>query len=210
MLQDINETNSIFVSGCLETEPVFSHEVYGEGFYSFMLRVPRLSESDDILPVTISDRLSEPDKMYVGSRICVRGQIRSYNTYENNRNHLILSIFVKEICFLTEDEEVKENPNHVSLDGFICKPTVYRTTPKGRRIADILLAVNRAYGKSDYIPLIAWERNALFSKGLDVGDNIRLEGRMQSRLYRKKIDNGEIVEKTAFEVSVSKMELNKE
>ncbi len=210
MLQDISETNNIFVSGVIETEPVFSHEVYGEGFYSFFLRVPRLSESEDILPVTISDRLSEPEKIRKGGSIWARGQIRSYNTYENNKNHLILSIFVKEIYFLSPGEEVKENPNHVSLDGFICKPTVYRTTPRGRRIADILLAVNRAYGKSDYIPLIAWERNALFSKGLEVGDNIKLEGRMQSRIYRKKIDNGEIVEKTAFEVSVSKMELSRE
>lgn len=206
MLWDINETNRIYVCGRIETGPVFSHRVYGEGFYSFMISVPRLSESEDVLPVTISDRLMENEKMETGASVGIRGQLRSYNTYENNRNHLILSIFVKEIYFIEEGEQPRENPNHLSLNGFICKPTIYRTTPKGRKIADILLAVNRAYGKSDYIPLIAWERNAIFSRSLTVGDNIRLEGRMQSRIYKKKLDDGEIAEKTAYEVSVSKME----
>lgn len=206
LFQDVRTTNRIYISGAIDSEFIFSHKVYGEGFYSFFVKVPRLSEAYDRLPVTISERLIDNEKMKVGEEIWIRGQIRSYNTYSGSRNHLILSVFAKETG--TKDtEEKNENPNNVSLNGFICKKPVYRTTPLGREISDVLLAVNRAYGKSDYIPLIAWGRNALFSKNAEIGDNIKIEGRMQSRTYQKKYDNGEIVEKTAYEVSVSKIEL---
>ncbi|MCD8239254.1 MAG: single-stranded DNA-binding protein [Clostridiales bacterium] len=206
MQQDIRATNRIAVTGRIEGEFSFSHRVYGEGFYSFFIRVPRLSEVCDLLPVTISERLIDENTMHPGAEITIKGQLRSYNTYSENRNHLILSIFTKDVAYPDELSR-NEPPNSVCLNGFICKPPLYRTTPLGREIADILLAVNRTYGKSDYIPLIAWGRNALFSKNLAVGSNILIEGRMQSRLYQKKFDNGETAEKTAYEVSVSKMEL---
>lgn len=205
MFQDIRATNRVYVSGIIDSDFTFSHKVYGEGFYSFIIKVPRLSEACDFLPVTVSERLIDRENMCVGREVWIKGQIRSYNTYFENRNHLILSIFVKEIGY--EPETAGENPNSVSLDGFICKKPIYRTTPLGREISDVLLAVNRAYGKSDYIPLIAWGRNAVFAKNLNVGDNIRIEGRMQSRRYQKKFDNGETEEKTAYEISLSKIEL---
>lgn len=207
MHQDIRATNKITVTGTVAEELTFSHRVYGEGFYSFLIRVPRLSEACDLLPVTISERLIDENKMKVGAHLTVKGQLRSYNTYSENRNHLILSIFTKEITTADFFSAKSEPPNTVVLNGFICKPPLYRTTPLGREISDILLAVNRAYGKSDYIPLIAWGRNAVFAKGLAVGSNIIIEGRMQSRTYQKKVDNGETIQKTAYEVSVSKMEL---
>lgn len=206
MLQDIRATNRVYISGVIDSDFTFSHKVYGEGFYCFVIKVPRLSETYDLLPVTISERLMAGEYMKTGEEIWLRGQLRSYNTYSESRNHLILSIFVKEVgpkC----SEDQNENPNSISLNGFICKKPIYRTTPLGREISDILLAVNRAYGKSDYIPLIAWGRNALFAGNLEIGDNIRVEGRMQSRRYQKKFDNGQTVDKTAYEVSVSKIEL---
>lgn len=210
MQQDIRATNRITVTGTIATDFTFSHRVYGEGFYTFFIKVPRLSEACDLLPVTISERLIDNEAMQIGAELTIKGQLRSYNTYSENRNHLILSVFTKEVSFPDPAGSHTEPPNIVSLNGFICKPPLYRTTPLGREISDILLAVNRAYGKSDYIPLIAWGRNAVFSKNLTVGSNISLEGRMQSRTYQKKFDNGETVEKTAYEVSVSKMELLRE
>ncbi len=201
-MQDVRSTNKVYVFGAINSGFTFSHKIYGEEFYNFFIKVPRLSEACDILPVTISERLITEENMTENSHIGIKGQLRSHNTCENNKNHLILSIFAKETVF--ENEE--ENPNRIYLNGFICKPPVYRTTPLGREISDILLAVNRAYGKSDYIPLIAWGRNSLFAKKLNVGENIIIEGRMQSRIYQKKKENGETEEKTAYEVSVCKME----
>lgn len=205
MQSDLNENNSIYLRGKVKSSLTFSHEVYGEGFYSFFVEANRLSDSSDILPVTISERLIDDDILKIGNLIGITGQIRSYNNYSEQKNKLILTVFTKDIK-LSEDNAEK-NPNNVNLNGFICKQPVYRTTPFGREISDILLAVNRAYNKSDYIPLICWGRNARFAQNLNVGSNIRISGRMQSRIYQKKLETGETIEKTAYEVSVSKMEL---
>ncbi|MGN1318402.1 MAG: single-stranded DNA-binding protein [Lachnospirales bacterium] len=198
------QTNKIKLSGKIITEPQPSHQVYGENFYGFMLDCVRLSQASDILPVTISDRLLIHNKIEVGNYVNIEGQIRSYNSYSEGKTHLILTVFVKniEIC----DKLEGNNPNDVYLNGYICKEPIYRTTPFGREIADVLLAVNRAYSKSDYIPIICWGRNARFVSSLDIGSNIIVNGRMQSRVYQKKIDDETILEKTAYEVSVSKVE----
>ena len=198
--------NRISLFGEIATAPVFSHDVYGESFYAFNLMVPRLSNAYDILPVTISERLMGKEGLAQGAMIAITGQIRSYNSYieEEKRNRLVLTVFVKDFA---QEVDGGHNPNEVALDGYICKPPIYRTTPFGREICDLLLAVNRSYNKSDYIPSITWGRNARFASKLAVGDNVKLQGRMQSRLYQKKLETGEVLEKTAFEVSVGKIEI---
>lgn len=198
-----NITNSITVSGKILTDFVLSHEVYGEKFYSFYIENRRLSDAVDILPVIISERLLIDECYAVGDNVLIEGQIRSHNNFDGIKTHLKLSIFVKSIM---PTEETGNAVNRIMLDGFICKKPVYRTTPFGREIADILLAVNRAYGKSDYIPAICWGRNAKFASNLEVGTNISLSGRMQSRDYQKRLDDGEVITKTAYEVSASKIE----
>lgn len=205
MVGNIIENNMVTISGKVVSSIEFSHEVYGEGFYYFMLDVPRLSESCDKIPVTISERLASKDKLEIGTVIEVEGQFRSYNSYNNEGSRLLLTVFARDITFLEDEMKIK-NPNQIYLNGFICKRPIYRTTPFGREITDLLLAVNRPYNKSDYIPCIAWGRNARFSESLSVGDNIKVWGRIQSRTYQKKLDSGEIMTKVAYEVSVSKME----
>lgn len=196
----------VTISGKVVSNIEFSHEVYGEGFYYFMLDVPRLSDSCDKIPVTVSERLSTKQKLEIGKIIEVEGQFRSYNSFNNEGNRLLLTVFAREITFLEDEQKIK-NPNQIFLNGFVCKKPIFRTTPFGREISDILLAVNRPYNKSDYIPCISWGRNARYSEGLTIGDNIKVWGRIQSREYQKKLDNGEVLSKTAFEVSVSKMEV---
>jgi hypothetical protein len=202
-----NSNNQINIAGRIYSDFSFSHEVYGEGFYRFDVEVERLSEAMDVLPVTVSERIIDRGRMTAGEWVQNEGQIRSYNNYveADHKNKLVLTVFARDITILGTPAE--NNPNDVFLDGFICKPPVYRTTPFGREIADILLAVNRSYNKSDYIPCIAWGRNARYAGKLSVGDNVRLWGRMQSRQYQKRRDNGEVTEKTAYEVSVSKIEV---
>lgn len=198
------ENNSIYVSGKVIEECEFSHEIYGEGFYLFKISSERLSDNEDILPITISERLIDKSKITIGTRVEVIGQLRSYNNYNSKKNKLVLTIFAREINLL--EEETEQNPNQIFLNGFICKPPVYRKTPFGREISDILVAVNRAYNKSDYIPCIAWGRNARYLSTLGVGANIKLWGRVQSRKYQKK--NGDIIEqRVAYEVSISKIEV---
>ncbi|MDR2904236.1 MAG: single-stranded DNA-binding protein [Clostridiales bacterium] len=207
MHQDgLQNNNSIGIIGVISSEYVFSHEVFGEGFYNISVDVSRLSENSDVLPVTISERLMDKKDFEIGTLIYITGQIRSYNNYveHENRNKLVLTIFARDYKVL--DIDANENPNDVYLNGYVCKPPVYRTTPFGREIADLLLAVNRSYNKSDYIPCISWGRNARFASKLIVGDNIKIWGRMQSRNYQKKLEDGEVLEKTAYEVSVSKLE----
>ena len=206
MVGNIIENNMATISGKVVSNVEFSHEVYGEGFYYFMLEVPRLSDSCDKIPVTISERLASKDKLTIGTIIEVEGQFRSYNSYNNEGNRLLLTVFARDIIFLEDEKKIK-NPNQIYLNGFICKRPIYRTTPFGREITDLLLAVNRPYNKSDYIPCIAWGRNARFSEKLAVGDNIKVWGRIQSRTYQKKLESGEIINKVAYEVSVSKMEI---
>lgn len=198
--------NKIYLEGKVVSELEYSHEMYGEGFYTFALEVQRLSDSVDLLNVTISERLLAGFDISVGKEVIVEGQLRSYNKFVEGTNKLILTVFARNI---EECTEKSKNPNEIFLDGYICKEPVYRTTPFGREIADVLLAVNRAYNKSDYIPTIAWGRNSRFCKTLEVGDNIKVWGRLQSREYQKKISETETVKKIAYEVSISKMERSK-
>ncbi|MGN0822450.1 MAG: single-stranded DNA-binding protein [Candidatus Gallimonas sp.] len=195
------KNNKVYFMGEIISEASFSHEVYGEGFYEFYVKVMRLSGQADVLPVTISERLIRGNDLKPGSTICALGQFRSYNKLENGKSRLMLTVFVRELV----ESAPGKNPNSIVLSGYICKPPVYRTTPFNREIADMLVAVNRAYNKSDYIPCIAWGRNARFVQNLKVGDRVALSGRIQSREYQKKISEYESVSMTAYEVSVSKL-----
>jgi single-stranded DNA-binding protein len=202
------DNNQIRLAGTVVSDKTFSHEVYGEGFYSFDLEVPRLSDTSDIIPVIVSERLLSGFDFYVGQKVVIDGQYRSYNNMVNEKNKLVLTVFVKEIRLQVEEDQ-NQNSNEIILNGFICKKPIYRTTPFGREIADILLAVNRAYNKSDYIPCIAWGRNARFCQNLEVGQSVKVFGRIQSRQYEKKLEDGSSEIRRAYEVSVSKMELDK-
>lgn len=195
------KNNKVYIAGEIVSDATFSHEVYGEGFYEFFVRVVRLSGQADILPVTLSERLIQDGMLGKGRNICALGQFRSYNKIENGRSRLMLTVFIRELL----DELPDKTPNSILLSGYICKPPIYRTTPFNREIADLLIAVNRAYNKSDYIPCIAWGRNARFVKNLTVGDKIAISGRIQSREYQKKLSDAEVRTMTAYEVSVSKL-----
>ncbi|MBL4931099.1 MULTISPECIES: single-stranded DNA-binding protein [Clostridium] len=195
--------NKIYLEGKVLSKLEFSHEMYGEGFYSFNMEVQRLSDSVDVLSITVSERLLTEIELEIGMDIIVEGQLRSYNKFVDGSNRLILTVFARNIIPCLERSK---NPNEIFLDGYVCKEPVYRTTPFGREIADLLLAVNRAYNKSDYIPTIAWGRNSRFCQTLEVGDNIRIWGRLQSREYQKKIGENQVIKKVAYEVSISKME----
>lgn len=204
-MENYTANNHAEVIGIVDGEPKFSHEIYGEKFYIFTLNIPRLSGTSDKVKIMISDRLLADTEFLTGDVVEVEGQFRSYNDYENGDNRLVLTVFAKDI---RKGEENKEkNPNSLYLNGFICKEPVYRTTPFGREITDLLLAVNRSYNKSDYIPVIAWGRNARYCKNINIGDNIKVWGRIQSRIYQKHISEEEVIEKTAYEVSVSRMEM---
>ena len=205
MTDKIFDNNQVSVAGEIVSEFVFSHEVFGEGFYSLYIQVGRLSESYDVIPLMVSERLMDVKKDYRGKYIEVLGQFRSYNRHESSINRLVLSVFAREIS-LCEEEQNCIKPNHIYLDGYICKNPVYRKTPLGREIADLLVAVNRPYGKSDYIPCICWGRNARYAEKFQVGEHIQLWGRIQSREYQKKISEREVEKRVAYEVSVSKLE----
>ena len=200
------ENNKVTIAGTIVTNPDFSHEVYGEKFYIFKLEVKRLSENADIIPITISEKFFPIIEIESGKNVLINGQFRSYNNFSSVGNKLLLTVFVRDIEEINDINEYTA-PNNIFLNGYVCKAPVYRTTPFGREIADILLAVNRAYNKSDYIPCIAWGRNAKYAESLSVGDNISVWGRIQSREYQKKLSEDEIENKTAYEVSVSKIEL---
>ena len=195
------KNNKVYIFGEIVSDATFSHEVYGEGFYEFFVKVMRLSGQADILPVTISERLISSGELQKGKTICAVGQFRSYNKLENGKSRLMLTVFIRELL----EEDAEKNPNNILLSGYICKPPVYRTTPFNREIADVLVAVNRAYNKSDYIPCIAWGRNARFVKTLQVGDRVAVSGRIQSREYQKKLSETDVKTMTAYEVSVSKL-----
>lgn len=218
------ENNYLTLVGKVTGEKEFSHEIYGEKFYRFSLSIARLSGNADIIPITISERLITDETLTEGKRLLIKGQFRSYNSFENERNKLILTVFAKDVQELPENEEQEvevegedgeiakkeEMTNEVVLIGFVCKKPIYRQTPFGREIADILLAVNRAYNKSDYIPSIAWGRNARFCQNLEVGTEVKIVGRIQSRNYEKKYEDGTVVKKVAYEVSVGSLEVVKE
>ena len=210
-----SENNHIVLVGKVTSEKRFSHEIYGEKFYIFDLSVPRLSGSNDIIPITISERLVTDGEIPVDSKITVEGQFRSYNSYIEGRNKLVLTVFAKNVTMLEDQESEVEArkdflSNEVTLIGYICKKPIYRQTPFGREIADILLAVNRAYSKSDYIPCIAWGRTARFCENMEVGTEVKIVGRVQSRQYEKKYEDGTVENKVAYEVSVGSLEVIKE
>ncbi len=195
------ESNKVFLRGEIVSDKRFSHEVYGEGFYETDLAVKRLSGQVDLLPVTVSERLMESGNFDLGSTVSILGQFRSYNKVVDGKSKLLLTVFVREVVDYAE----MKNPNSIVLSGYICKEPTYRTTPFNREIADLLVAVNRAYNKSDYIPCIAWGRNARFVKNLPVGERVCLSGRIQSREYQKKLSDTEVKTLTAYEVSVCKL-----
>ena len=206
MTDKLFENNQVSMMGEIVSEFQFSHEVFGEGFYMVELAVNRLSNYSDYIPLMISERLIDTEQDYTGQLIRVSGQFRSYNRHEEKKNRLVLSVFVRELEFLDEIDE-NEKTNQIFLDGYICKEPIYRKTPLGREIADVLLAVNRSYGKSDYIPCICWGRNARFASGFTVGSHIQIVGRAQSREYVKRIDEENVEHRVAYEVSVSKVDL---
>ena len=209
MADKIIENNQVSVMGRIATGFTFSHQVFGEGFYMMDILVKRLSDSEDRIPVMVSERLIDITQDYVGEYIEIHGQFRSYNRHEERKNRLVLSVFAREVKFIEEMEESSKT-NQIYLDGYICKEPVYRKTPLGREIADLLLAVNRPYGKSDYIPCICWGRNARYAEHFKVGERCAIWGRIQSREYMKKLDEENMEKRVAFEVSVSKLELLEE
>ena len=205
MADKIIENNQVSIMGKVASGFTFSHQVYGEGFYLVDVLVKRLSDSEDRIPLMVSERLVDVTQDYEGEYIMVQGQFRSYNRQEEKKNRLVLSVFVRELTFVEEaDDSIKTN--QIFLDGYICKPPVYRKTPLGREIADLLLAVNRPYGKSDYIPCICWGRNARYASAFEVGGHVLIWGRIQSREYIKKLGENETEKRVAYEVSVSKLE----
>ena len=220
MSTNYGDNNHLRLVGKVTSEKNFSHEIYGEKFYVFNLEVARLSGMADMIPVTVSERLLTKQDLSIGTKVIIEGQFRSYNSYENERNRLILTVFAKDITELEDDneEEIEENEmvkkdmitNEVVLIGYICKKPIYRQTPFGREISDILLAVNRAYNKSDYIPCIAWGRNARFCQNLEVGSQVKVVGRVQSRTYEKKHEDGTVETRVAYEVSIGSLEVIEE
>ena len=205
MADKIFENNQVTITGEIVSEFQYSHEVFGEGFYMVEVSVNRLSNFADTIPMMVSERLIDTQQSYIGRYIRVDGQFRSYNRHEEKRNRLVLSVFVRELEFVDEVPE-GDKSNQIFLDGYICKEPIYRKTPLGREIADLLMAVNRPYGKSDYIPCICWGRNARFASAFEVGEHVQIFGRIQSRTYIKKLTETESQERTAYEVSVSKLE----
>ena len=196
------QNNSVTICGTVTNEPIYSHEIYGEKFYEVTLAVKRLSGMDDYLPISVSEHLLS-DAFKEGQMVTVVGQFRSYNKTVGDKSKLMLTVFVRDV--LPYDDTI--NPNTLELTGYICKPPIYRTTPFNREICDVLLAVNRQYNKSDYIPCIVWGRNARFAGSLAVGEHINVIGRVQSRNYQKKLPDESVVTRTAYEVSVSKISI---
>lgn len=205
MADKMFENNQVTIYGMIVSDFRYSHEVYGEGFYMVDVSVNRLSNFSDIVPVMVSERLVDVTESLEGHMICVEGQFRSYNRHEEKKNRLVLYVFAREV-FLESQSEESIKSNEIYLDGFVCKEPIYRKTPLGREIADLLVAVNRSYGKSDYIPCICWGRNARFASGFEVGSHVEIWGRIQSREYIKKTGEATSEKRVAYEVSVSKIE----
>ncbi len=196
-----NPNNRIVAVGRLEGGLELSHEVMNEPFYTGTLLVKRLSGAVDRLPVTIPGKLMAllPQEE---TQLLMSGQVRSYNKVVEGAGRLMVTLFAQGITPSPDNETL----NKVSLTGSLCKPPVYRSTPFGREICDMMLAVNRAFGKSDYIPCIAWGRNAQYASRFGVGDRVRLTGRLQSREYQKLLESGEYLSRNAYEVSCFTLE----
>lgn len=195
--------NKVYLRGTIMSSPVYTHEAYEEAFYEINLKVDRLSKEADIIPITMSEKLMHETNLAVGTEIAIKGQFRSYNRQLENKSKLVLTVFVREFCEIDKDL----NPNTIELVGFVCKEPIFRTTPFKREICDILIAVNRAYNKSDYLPCIAWGRNARFCNTIKVGEKVTVFGRIQSRIYQKKIDETTTQTNTAYEISISQVNL---
>lgn len=206
MNYELMENNKVFLKGEVVSKPRFSHEVFGEGFYELDLNVKRLSDNYDIVPITVSERLLSDGSFEINKEVSIKGQFRSYNKLVDGKSKLLLTVFVREV--IENDDSL--NPNIIELNGFVCKEPIYRTTPFKREICDVLLAVNRAYNKSDYLPCIAWGRNARFVKNIKVGQKVCIIGRIQSREYQKRINDSESLVKTAYEISISKIKIEDE
>ena len=200
------ENNQVTISGEIVSEFVFSHKIFGEGFYLVDVSVQRLSDTQDIIPVMVSDRLVDVNVSCVGSSVRINGQFRSFNKHEDDKARLVLSVFASDIEF-AEIPDSAHDANNIYLEGYICKEPIYRKTPLGREIADVLLAVNRPYGKSDYIPCICWGRNARYAASFTVGEKCAAWGRVQSREYMKKLGEEQVEKRVAYEVSVAKLEV---
>ena len=202
----MEENNKISLVGEVISAPKLSHETHNEKFYTVKVDVKRLSGDIDTLEIIISEKLYDIDKIELGIRYYIEGEIRSYNYYvsETERRKLVINIFAKNLSIAEETDD--ECLNNFELVGHICKKPIYRKTPFDREISDILLAVNRLYGKSDYLPCIAWGRNAKFASTLEIGDKIKITGRMQSRQYTKKLNDNEEEKKIAYEMSIITLE----
>ena len=205
MADKMCENNQVTIMGEIVSDFSYRHEVYGEGFYTVEVSVNRLSNFVDYIPVMVSERLVNVQESAKGQYVYITGQFRSFNRHEEHKNRLVLSVFAREFT-LVEQMDEENAVNQIFLDGFICKESVYRKTPLGREIADLLVAVNRSYGKSDYIPCICWGRNARFAAGFEVGSHVQIWGRIQSRAYVKKLSETQVEQRVAYEVSVSKIE----
>lgn len=203
MKNEVKSTNNVFLQGRIGSSIEYSHDLYGERFYEFRLDVPRLSEHLDEIPVTVSETLAA--ELHEGDTVAINGQFRSFNRPEGERSRLILSVFARELAPVRSDV----NPNNATMIGYICKPPIYRTTPFNREICDVLLAVNRAYSKSDYIPCIAWGKNARVIRNAAVGQKLEVTGRIQSRQYTKRLDDGSSEIRTAYEFSIGSVEFLK-
>ncbi len=203
MNYELMDNNKVFLKGEVASQPKFSHEVFGEGFYELDLKVKRLSDNFDLVPVTVSERLLSGEDFLLGKVVAIRGQFRSYNKIADGKSRLLLTVFVREVI----DFDDSMNPNVVELTGFVCKEPIFRTTPFGREICDVLIAVNRAYNKSDYLPCIAWGRNARFVRSIKVGEKVDIIGRIQSREYQKRLNENQVLTKTAYEISLNKIRM---
>lgn len=206
MEQKIIKNNRVTVTGEIISDFQYSHQVCGEGFYMMEVSAKRLSNYPDIIPVMVSERLIDTQQSYIGQCIKVEGQFRSYNHHEEKKNRLILFVFAREVEVVSEIPE-GDKSNKILLDGYVCKQPIYRKTPLEREIADLLIAVNRSYGRSDYIPCICWGRNARFASGFEIGTHVQIHGRIQSREYVKRLSEVESERRIAYEVSTSEISI---
>ena len=206
-MENYSENNIVEIGGTVASEFEFSHELFEEKFYKFYVETRRLSNYSDKLPIIVSERLLDIGELKIGDIVYISGQFRSYNQPVDGKSKLVLSIFAKNIE--KRDDESLLTLNDATFIGYICKDPIYRKTPLGREIADVLVAVNRTYKKSDYIPCILWGRNAKFCEKVDVGTMVKLNGRIQSRTYEKKQEDGTVTRKVAYEVSIAKLSIDR-
>ena len=192
--------NDLLLRGTAAAEPAFSHENHGQRFYRFPLSVRRLSAQADVLQVIATGEQLSHLLPLTGRRLEIQGQLRSFNNKSGQGSRLVISAFTRLLV-----ETAGEDVNIIELKGAICKPPVLRRTPLGRCICDMMLAVNRRYGRADYLPCIAWGQVAMVTGQLPVGSTLALEGRVQSRVYTKVVD-GVPQERTAYEVSIMRLQ----